>query len=308
MKKLIVFLYSIMPIVLIVSAIIDAFCGTNYQIYGSSWFFALWVVFAFWGLLYILQKKMWQQPHRLLFHIALLVILIGAGATWLWNIQNTLIPFVGFGLLVVAMSIIIFSKRGNFRKLVNQSRLWNSNWLLRHKYVIIIGFVLVFQIVFWILWLGIGKQTSALSPVLRSPFLGFHVSVIIVAYALFLLALVNSIVALVLNVCNQSVYAQTVDNLRVINTIVLYPATFLLGIGIGIGAIWANDAWGTYWSWDPKETCALITLLLYSGIFHTESVKKLNQSAFFHKYVIVAFLSVLITCFGVNVMGGMHAY
>lgn len=308
MKKLVIFLYAIVPIVLIVSAIFDALCGSNYQIYGSSWFFALWVVFAFWGALYILQKKIWQQPHRLLFHIALLVILIGAGVTWLWNTQNTLIPFVGFGLLVVAMFITIFSKSGNFRKLVNQSKSWNSNWILRHKYLIITLFVVVFQIVFWILWLGVGKSTTSLNPVLRTPFLGFHVSVIIVAYALFLLAFVNSVVALILQIRNGNVYEQIAENLRVVNSVILYPATFLLGIGIGIGAIWANDAWGAYWAWDPKETCALITFLLYSGIFHTESVQKFKQPLFFHKYVILSFLSVLITCFGVNVMGGMHAY
>ncbi len=308
MKKLIVFLYSIMPIVLIVSAIIEAFGGTKYQIYGSSWFFALWAVFAFWGILYILYKKMWRQAYRLLLHVALLTILAGAAVSWLWDIQNSMIPFVGFMLLTISMFFTLFSKKSNFSKFVHQSQLWNSTWILRRKYEIIIAFVLIFQIVFWILWLGVGKQSSSLSPVLRTPFLGFHVSVIIVAYSLFVLALINSIVALILNARNEVFFANTINNLRIVNSVLLYPATFLLGIGIGIGAMWANDAWGAYWSWDPKETCALITFLLYAGIFHTETVLKIQQPVFFHRYVIVAFLSVLITCFGVNVLGGMHAY
>lgn len=308
MKKLVVFLYSVMPLILIVSAIIDALWGTRYRIYDSSWFFALWVVFAFWGVLYILYKKMWQQVYRLLLHVTLLTILVGAGVAWLWNVQNSMIPFAGFMLLIVAMFITLFSKKSNFRKLVKQSQLWNSTWILRRKYEIIIVFVLIFQIVFWILWLGVGKQASSLAPVLRTPFLGFHVSVIIIAYSLFVLTLVNSIVALVLNARNRVFFEKTINNLRVVNSVILYPATFLLGIGIGIGAMWANDAWGAFWSWDPKETCALITFLLYSGIFHTETIMKFQQPVFFHRYVIVAFLSVLITCFGVNVLGGMHAY
>ena len=89
----------------------------------------------------------------------------------------------------------------------------------------------------------------------------------------------------------------------------LYPAVFLLAFGIIIGSLWANISWGNYWSWDPKETWALITLLIYAFALHGSNLKVFQRPRFFHAYCIFAFLSVLITYFGVNFfLGGMHAY
>ena len=90
---------------------------------------------------------------------------------------------------------------------------------------------------------------------------------------------------------------------------ILYPALFLLAIGIFIGAIWANVSWGSYWSWDPKETWALITLMVYAAGVHTHSIPRLSQPMPFHVYMLAAFACVLITYFGVNyLLGGMHSY
>ena len=84
---------------------------------------------------------------------------------------------------------------------------------------------------------------------------------------------------------------------------------FLLVIGIFLGAIWANVSWGNYWSWDPKEVWALITLLIYAAPLHEKLWKSFQKPLFFHIYGILAFLSVLITYFGVNMLlGGVHAY
>ena len=83
----------------------------------------------------------------------------------------------------------------------------------------------------------------------------------------------------------------------------------LLGIGIFIGAIWANESWGTYWSWDPKEVWALITLLIYVVPLHPSLFPKLQQIKSFNWYLIFAFSTVLMTYFGVNyLLGGMHSY
>ena len=89
----------------------------------------------------------------------------------------------------------------------------------------------------------------------------------------------------------------------------LFPAVALLAIGIFIGAIWANVSWGNYWSWDPKEVWALITLLIYAAPLHEKFWKTFQKPLFFHIYGILAFLSVLFTYFGVNLLlGGVHAY
>ena len=80
-------------------------------------------------------------------------------------------------------------------------------------------------------------------------------------------------------------------------------------IGVFVGAIWAGVSWGRYCSWDPKETWALITLMVYAFPAHTASLPALSRSRTYHVYMVVAFLAMLMTYFGVNyVLGGMHAY
>jgi ABC-type transport system involved in cytochrome c biogenesis permease subunit len=99
------------------------------------------------------------------------------------------------------------------------------------------------------------------------------------------------------------------ESLRILSLIFLYPAITTMGLGIFIGAIWANISWGTYWSWDPKETWALITFLIYSIVLHTQSLPCFKKPAIFHIYITLAFLSILMTFFGVNyLLGGMHSY
>ncbi len=99
------------------------------------------------------------------------------------------------------------------------------------------------------------------------------------------------------------------ETLRDVSLVVLYPGIFLLIFGTFLGAVWANISWGSYWAWDPKETWALITILVYSFALHGGSLKIFRNPTFFHIYAILAFLSVLVTYFGVNlILGGMHAY
>jgi ABC-type transport system involved in cytochrome c biogenesis permease subunit len=99
------------------------------------------------------------------------------------------------------------------------------------------------------------------------------------------------------------------EHLRDASLTVLYPAVFLLTFGTFLGAVWANISWGSYWAWDPKETWALITLLVYSFTLHGGALKPFRNARFFHGYTIAAFLCVLITYFGVNlILGGMHSY
>ena len=90
---------------------------------------------------------------------------------------------------------------------------------------------------------------------------------------------------------------------------VLRPAVFLLATGIFLGALWANVSWGTYWSWDPKESWALITLLVYSIPLHHRSLPWFRSTRNYRIYSILAFVCLLMTYFGVNfLLGGMHSY
>ena len=139
---------------------------------------------------------------------------------------------------------------------------------------------------------------------LRSPFFSIHISTIVTAYALLLGIMVVGITALV-----RPKDLDRMERLKNLSIAMLYPAVALLAIGIFIGAVWANVSWGNYWSWDPKEVWALITLLIYAAPLHGKLWKTYDKPLFFHIYSILAFLSVVITYFGVNlILGGVHAY
>lgn len=144
-------------------------------------------------------------------------------------------------------------------------------------------------------------QITPLMPVLVSPWLSSHVSLIMMSYALFAFLMLNGVLALCVR--------REALRLMLLSRLLLYPAVFFLGAGIFLGAIWANVSWGHYWSWDPKEVWALVTFMVYAVPFHVGSLSRLRKPLFFHVYMMVAFLTVLMTYFGVNyVLGGMHSY
>lgn len=144
-------------------------------------------------------------------------------------------------------------------------------------------------------------QITPLMPVLVSPWLSMHVSLIMMSYALFAFMMLNGILALCLR--------RSARMLMLLSRLLLYPATFFLGAGIFLGAVWANVSWGRYWAWDPKEVWALITFMVYGVAFHARSLRIFRKPLFFHIYMIAAFLTVLMTYFGVNyILGGMHSY
>lgn len=149
---------------------------------------------------------------------------------------------------------------------------------------------------------------TPLMPVLSSPLLSLHVMTIMFAYSLLAFVMLDGIAALIVRYAYQKRHPG-IERLYVVSRILLYPAVFLLATGIFIGAVWANVSWGRYWGWDPKETWALITLMVYAASFHTSSLPKFRDPVFFHWFSVISFLSVLITYFGVNFfMGGMHSY
>ena len=148
-------------------------------------------------------------------------------------------------------------------------------------------------------------QITQLMPVLQSPLLSVHVMVIMFSYALFGLTALIGLQGLIAHHRKQE---EKELQLAALSQFLLYPAVALIAIGIFIGAIWANVSWGRYWSWDSKETWALITMLIYSAPLHAD-IKWLRKAQHMHIYMLLAFLSVLMTYFGVNYfLSGMHSY
>ena len=147
---------------------------------------------------------------------------------------------------------------------------------------------------------GSGSQITPLMPVLQSPLLSLHVMTVMCAYALFALQMLIGIYAF---------WTSKLERITALSQLLLYPAVFLLTIGIFLGAVWANVSWGNYWSWDPKESWALITFMIYAVPLHKASIGIFRNPRFYHLYIVIAFLAVLITYFGVNyLLGGMHSY
>ena len=163
---------------------------------------------------------------------------------------------------------------------------------------------------------GSGSDITPLMPVLQSPLLSLHVMTVMCAYAIFALqTLLGLYCSLFLRPFGskraklERTIHSSFERLTALSQFLLYPAVFLLTIGIFLGAVWANVSWGNYWSWDPKESWALITLMIYAVPFHTSSIPAFCNPRTYHLYMVVAFLAVLITYFGVNyLLGGMHSY
>ena len=146
-------------------------------------------------------------------------------------------------------------------------------------------------------------------PVLNSPLLSIHVSIIMMSYALLSLTFISAIAYFFTRNSKRESVISVNKQLTDLSQIFLYPAITTLGLGIFIGAIWANISWGTYWGWDPKETWALITFLIYAIPLHTNSLPALRKPEKYHFFMLLSFLSILMTYFGVNyILGGMHSY
>lgn len=149
---------------------------------------------------------------------------------------------------------------------------------------------------------GSGSSISGLMPVLDSPLLSIHVMLVMMSYALFLLMALTGVAGLISG-------RNEISGLGAMVNVMLYPAVAFLATGIFVGAVWANVSWGRYWGWDPKEVWALITLLIYSFAVHPGLLPLFRKPRVMMWFSVIAFISVLITYFGVNfVLGGLHSY
>lgn len=172
---------------------------------------------------------------------------------------------------------------------------------LRIRIVMVFGFLISG---FFLLVSHINQMDPAIGqmmPVLNSPLLSIHVSIIMMSYALLSLTFICGI----MGICMRS----HGEELQALSRLFLYPALTTMGFGIFIGAIWANVSWGNYWSWDSKETWALITFMIYAVVVHTQSLPVFRKPLVYHIYITLAFLSIAMTYFGVNYfLTGMHSY
>jgi ABC-type transport system involved in cytochrome c biogenesis permease subunit len=140
-----------------------------------------------------------------------------------------------------------------------------------------------------------------------------HVAVIVASYGPFALGMILGVVCLLLMLFTNSKNKQRVDlnikELTIINEMALTVGLVMLTIGNFLGGMWANESWGRYWGWDPKETWALISIMVYAFVIHMRLVPGLRGRFAFNLSSIIAFGSILMTYFGVNFyLSGLHSY
>ena len=153
---------------------------------------------------------------------------------------------------------------------------------------------------FLVAWLGFKDPViTPVMPVLASPWLSVHVSLIMISYAILGFTLPVSILAVIL--------PSQRERLTHLSLSLLAPGTYMLGLGIIAGAMWANVSWGRYWGWDPKETWALVTMLLYAIPLH-RFFRMARHPLFCNIYIILTFASIIMTYYGVNYLPSLHAY
>lgn len=162
-------------------------------------------------------------------------------------------------------------------------------------------------------WNWLDPAIANLQPVLNSYWLMIHVSIIVASYGPFTLGMILGIVSLLLMVfttkANKVKMDLNIKELTTINEMALTVGLVMLAIGNFLGGMWANESWGRYWGWDPKETWALISIMIYAFVIHMRLVPGLRSRWGFNLASIIAFSSILMTYFGVNFyLAGLHSY
>jgi cytochrome c-type biogenesis protein CcsB len=152
-----------------------------------------------------------------------------------------------------------------------------------------------------------------LPPVLDSYWLMIHVAVIVASYGPFTLSMILGVTVLVLmlltNKENKVKMLLNIKELTIINEMSLTVGLVMLTIGNFLGGMWANESWGRYWGWDPKETWALISIMVYAFVIHARLVPGLRGRWFFNLMSIIALGFIIFTYFGVNFyLSGLHSY
>ncbi len=162
-------------------------------------------------------------------------------------------------------------------------------------------------------WNWMDPAIANLQPVLNSYWLMIHVAVIVGSYGPFTLGMILGFVSLFLmiltNNSNKKKMKLNIKELTTVNEMALTVGLVMLAIGNFLGGMWANESWGRYWGWDPKETWALISIMIYAFVIHMRLVPGLKGRFSFNLASIVAFASILMTYFGVNFyLAGLHSY
>ena len=267
-------------------------CKIGYLILGG-----LLLLFAF---VRLFKLPVWMKGVTGLLSVGILAVfiyhIVGMGMRWYiggyapWSNSYETMVYVGWATVLAGL---LFARRS----------------MITFALATLFGGIILF--VSGLNWMD--PEINPLVPVLKSPWLMFHVAVIVAAYGFFgiscLIGLTNLVMMLFERKSEETLLRARITELTIVNEMALWIGLALMTVGTFLGAVWANESWGRYWGWDPKETWALITMVVYAVTTHLHLVKRLNNAWIFNLASVLAFASVLMTFFGVNYfLSGMHSY
>ena len=255
----------------------------------------LLLVFAF---MQLINKRKW-------IHIVSIILIIGISIVFIYHI-------IGMGMRWYISGYAPWSNSYETMVYVSWATVL-AGFIFGRKNILTLALATLFGgVILFVSGLNwMDPQINTLVPVLNSPWLMFHVAVIVAAYGFFgisfLLGLTN--ISIMSFSKESPLMILRIRELSIINNMSLLTGLALMTIGTFLGAVWANESWGRYWGWDPKETWALITIVVYSIVTHLHLVKKWNNDWIFNFTSVLGFSSVLMTYLGVNYfLSGMHSY
>ena len=268
-------------------------CAVLYIIFG-----VILLALAFINLLYKSTPALRKTGNILSVLIVFVFILhtIGLGMRWYfaghapWSNAYEAIIFVAWATMLATM---IFARRNYF--------------------IFACGAMMAFLLMIFTFITNSSPAVGNLVPVLKSYWLVVHVAVITSSYGFlglsFIIGFVNLILMSAQNKQNYHRLNQSIKELTTISEMSLTIGLYVLSIGTFLGGVWANESWGRYWSWDPKETWALISMMVYATVAHMRLVPGLRGYLAYNLASIVAFSSIMMTFLGVNYfLSGMHSY
>ncbi|MEO0572675.1 MAG: cytochrome c biogenesis protein CcsA [Bacteroidota bacterium] len=159
----------------------------------------------------------------------------------------------------------------------------------------------------------VNPAIANLVPVLDSYWLMIHVAVIVGSYGPFTVSMILGVLSLILMILttkkNKKRMHINIQELTIVNELALTVGLVMLTIGTFLGGQWANESWGRYWGWDPKETWAFISIMVYAFVLHMRLVPGLKGKWLFNFISVAAYGSIMMTYFGVNFyLVGLHSY
>jgi cytochrome c-type biogenesis protein CcsB len=207
-----------------------------------------------------------------------------------WSDGFEMLVFVAWGVLLIGLAF------GN-----------------KSKFTIPLGLIFSGTLLFvgFLDWLN--PEITNLMPVLHSYWLKIHVAVIVSGYAPLALAAVIALLSLLLVIFKpkspKKSWWNSLRELQMVNEMSITIGLFLLTIGTFLGGVWANESWGRYWAWDPKETWALISVIVYAMVLHLRLIPSFKNGMIYNLASLWAFGAIIMTSFGVNYyLSGLHSY